>query len=76
MKKYIGLLGMTRIPIALFSDIAKQKNSEMNIIEMWLIDAALFIELHDDIKVKGTGLNCEFVLNESLVLQGTYLGQT
>ncbi len=56
--------------------ITKWKSSEMNIIDIWISDATLVIELHDDIKVKGTGLNCEFVLNESLVLQGTYLGQT
>ena len=43
----------------------------MNIIEMWNIDAALVIELHDDITVKETGLNCAFVLNESFVLQDT-----
>ena len=56
----------TRIPIVLLSHITKQKSLEMSIIEMWVIDGALVIELHDDITVKETGLNCAFVLSEFL----------
>ncbi len=60
----------TKIPIVLFSDITKQEGLEINVIEMWIIDAALVIELHDDTTVKETGINCAFVLSESL-LQAT-----
>ena len=51
--------------------IAKWKSCDMNIIDMWISDTTLVIELHDDITVKETGLNCAFVLSESFVLQGT-----
>ncbi len=55
----------------MFSDIIKQKSLEMRIIDMWNIDAALIIELHEAITVKETGPNCIFVWSEFCVPQGT-----
>ncbi len=48
----------------------------MNIIDMWIGDATLVIELHDDITVKETVPNYAFGLSESFVLHSTFFGQS
>ncbi len=40
----------------------------MSIIEIYISDATLLIELHADITVKGTGLNGAFVISETILL--------